>query len=419
MTYIGLNSGKGPAEGAYEAMKRLGVPLLVAVFAASACWPFSGDEVLAAMTLRREAGQVKILRAGEQITVRDTDVSVQPGDVIQTFKSGLAQVALEAGRTAWIAGSSAVITGAPEAQARIIDSQSLEGETGTVLAEAKATMMVRFGDTIATGTDSLFRIDDRAGSSRAASYEGDLRLRSPGQANVTVERLFEVQATAGELRSPQPYQLDPDDVFDSQRLRSIIELDQTIGRLTAGLASQLGGQRPDYAYFKALSGAKNVSAIKQHLKRPTIELLTGYAIAANVDRIGFGTALEQAFTYRDDGGSWGVVAGIVGSDPKLLVSDLTDIIRGTGAVAGGAGDTPEFTVAAAVAAGTGGPPGGSDLGDGGSDPGDGPDEKEPKEDSEPPPEPKECTDTANCAKEDIEEAIFGEPSPSPTSILDI
>ncbi|MCA1708461.1 MAG: hypothetical protein LC808_36350, partial [Actinobacteria bacterium] len=68
-------------------MKKLTIPLILCLFAGAACWPFDGEEALAAMTLRRAGGgKVEILRASEKpIIVGQEDVAVQPGDVIRTY----------------------------------------------------------------------------------------------------------------------------------------------------------------------------------------------------------------------------------------------------------------------------------------------------------------------------------------------
>src|SRR5688500_3371744 len=197
ISYIGLKWTKGHPDKK-EAMKRLAIPLVMCLFAGTACWPFGGEETLAAMTLRNAGGgRVEIMRASEKepISVRDEDVAVQPGDVIRTYGGGLAQVALEGDRVAWVGGRKQVTAGVPEAQMRIIGPTSVETQTGTVMAEAADPMKVQFGDAVASGTDSVFRVDRRAGAARAASYEGTVRVSAPGEANVTLDRLYEAPAT--------------------------------------------------------------------------------------------------------------------------------------------------------------------------------------------------------------------------------
>ena len=410
-------------------MKRLAILLVMCFFAGAACWPFDGEEKLAAMSLRSEGGgKVQILRKGEEaITVRDEDVSVRAGDIIRTYNGGLAQVALEGERAAWVGGRKQPSAGVPEAQMHILSTTSVETETGTVMAEATDPMKVHFGDAVATGSNGIFRVDRRAGAARAASYKGTVRVTAPGEADVVLDRLFEAPATASDLRPAQPYRLDPDDPFDGRQLDGVIELENTLGLISQGLVTQLGRQKPSLSYFRAFADGKNVEPMKKHLRRPAIDLLLGFTIAINTKSLSFGNALDTAFENRDDGGSWGVVAEIVGSDPKLLVADLNNIIDASRIVAGG-NEGPVFDAAAAQDASSGNvaPPrdggGGTDPGPGPGDPGD----KDPGGGGgggDDPEEPEDCDSSLECTLNDAGDELPGgggdpDPEPSPSNILD-
>lgn len=412
-------------------MKKISLLLVACMFSGVACSLFSGEEAQPDMTVRRESeeGKVEILRAGERIQVGASDEPIQPGDVVRTYKGALAQVALEGERAAWIGGTEQVVDGAPDAEMRIIDTTSVESETGTVLAEADEAMKVRFGDATATTSDGVFRIDRRAGSARAGSLSGTVRLGAPGEPNVTLPRLYEASATANDFRASQPYRLDPEDPFDAQRLESIITLEGELSQLSAGFANQLSGnQRPSLGYFRVLANGKDVSAMRPYLKRATIELLLGFTVATNTDEQPFSQAIRDAFRHRDAGGSWGIVAAILRSQPKALIADLSDIIVGSGAVAGGEGDTAQFDLAAAEAAQTGEAPPTVDDGnpsdprvpddpDRPDDPDpDDPDPDDPNDDEEP---AEDCTDGIDCTQEEVRERIVPQPDPSPSDFIDL
>ena len=406
-------------------MKRLALPLVMCLLATAACWPFDGEEELAAMTLRKAgSGKVQILRASEDaINVGSEDVAVKPNDVIRTFDGGLAQVALEGERLAWIGGHEQPTKDVPEGQMQILSTTSVEAETGTVMAEATDPMKVHFGDAVASASESIFRVDRRAGAARAASYEGTVRVTAPGETNVVLDRLFEAPATASDLQPAQPYRLDPADPFDGRQLQDVIELENDLGLISQGLVTQLGRQKPSLGYFKSFADGKNVNPLRKHLDRPAIDLLLGFTIAINAKPLSFGEAIDSAFENRDNGGSWGVVSEIVGSEPKLLLADLNNIIDASRIVAGG-NEEPVFTAAAAQDASSGNvapprddgggtdpppdpDPGDTDPGGGG---GQGPDEPE---------EPEDCDSVVEC---EIREALPGEqdpePEPSPSNILD-
>lgn len=406
-------------------MKRLAIPLVMCLLAAAACWPFDGEEELAAMTLRKAGGgKVQILRASEDaINVGSEDVAVEPNDVIRTFDGGLAQVALEGERLAWISGHKQPTKNVPEGQMQILSTTSVEAETGTVMAEATDPMKVHFGDAVASAGESIFRVDRRAGAARAAAYEGTVRVTAPGETNVVLDRLFEAPATASDLQPAQPYRLDPADPFDRQQLRDVIDLENDLGLISQGLVTQLGRQKPTLGYFKSFAEGKNVNPLRKHFERPAIDLLLGFTIAINAKPLAFGEALDSAFEYRDNGGSWGVVSEIVGSEPKLLLADLNNIVDASRIVAGG-NEEPVFTAAAAQDASSGNVAPPTDGG-GGTDPDPGPDpgDQDPGGGGDPgpdePEEPEDCDSVVEC---EIREALPGgqdpEPEPSPSNILD-
>lgn len=410
-------------------MRKISIPLVMCLLAGVACWPFDADDALAAMTLRKvNKGRVEIVRGMERIDVEVDDVPVQPGDVVRTFEGAIAQVALEGDRLAWVGGTKQVVQGGPSGQMQIVDTMSVETETGTVMAEASEPMEVSFGDAVATAENATFRIDRRSGSSRAASYTGTVRVTAPGEARVSLDRLMEVPATAGDLRAPQPYRLNPEDPFDKQRLENVIDLESSLGQLSAGFANQLGRQKPDLSYFRALSGGKDVSVMRRYLRKPAIDLVVGFTVADNARGFRFPDAVKRAFRYRDDGGSWGIVAAMLRSQPRALLADLQDIVVGSRVVAGGTGNDPQFTVAAAQAAalGTAPPPGGGGSTDpdpnqpppdgGGGGGGDGGGGGGGGDEGEDPEEPDECTSGAQCDVQEVRDRIL--PSPSPTSIVE-
>lgn len=404
-------------------MKKLSIPIAICLLAGVAFWPFDGEQALAAMSLRKKGeGKVEILRGTEPIEVGTDDVPVEPGDLIRTYKGAQAQVALEGDRVAFLGGVGAALTGGPAAQMRIIDTKSVETETGTVVAEAKEPMEVVFGDATARSDNGVIRIDRRSGSARAAAYAGRAMLSAPGEANIELDRLMESPATASDLRPPQPYQLNPDDAFDSLHLLDVIELEQRLGQISLGLESQLGPQKPNLDYFRALAGGKDVSALKPYMNRPTIELLLGFTVASNTDELGFAPALRQAFGHRDQGGTWGVIAAILRSVHRALVADLTSIAVSTNAVAAGAGENAQFTVAAAQEATEGGiapvePVPGDDPGGEDPEPPDDPggEDPEPPDDEEP---AEDCSSSAECGVDDVRERFLPSPDPSPTDFLD-
>ncbi|MEA2476146.1 MAG: hypothetical protein QOC87_345, partial [Actinomycetota bacterium] len=294
--------------------------------------------------------------------------------------------------------------------------------TGSVLADASEPMQLTFSGIEADASHAQVRIDQGSSSSRAASYSGDVRLSSPGQPRITVPRLFQVASAASALRSAQPYRLNDNDPWDATYLKDVVSLDQDLTPLITGLQRQLGRSRPNLAYFQALAGSRDVSAVTPYLHRKTSDLLTAFEIALRVKKGSFKTALKRAFHLFDSGARWAVAAAIMNVKFDTLLASLQDVVLGTGAVAGGSGKAAAFTVAAANSARTGntgpatGPqaPGGNNPrsgnpGDGGSggNPGDGGSGGNPR----PEPTPTACNNLS-CQIP----TVF--PSATPTSLLE-
>lgn len=395
-------------------MKRIAIPLALALFAATACWPFASDEQ-GDMTVKKVsgAGRVEILRDGETIAVSDPE-PLEIGDVVSTSGSALARVKLV---------GEDIVNVADDTEVRIESTKAIEGplHTGSLVADTKGAMRVEFSGVAATSSGGVFRIDKGVASVRAGTYSGSWRLETPGQPRVALSKLFEVQAAASALRGREPYRLDPSDSWDRVYLKDLVALDEDLTPLARGLQSQLGGSRPDLLYFRALA-KQDVGFMKRYLSRPTIDLLTAFVIA-NHSPGPMGPDFVRAFRLADDGAEWPVVAGILDASFDPLVAELSNIAAATGAVAGGTGNQAVFSVAAAEAVNDAGPgdavvvpPGDDNPGNGGDDdPNIGGGGDDP--DVQPSESPDDCSSGPECDVKDVIDKV-PKASPSPTSLLD-
>jgi hypothetical protein len=377
-----------------------------------------GDEDIAQMTIARLSGNVEVLRDGETIEVKD-GTALEPGDFISTDSEGLAKLRVAGERRAWLDYSSRVA---------VVDDTTLESRSGNMRAAAgtKDELEVIFDGISAVAKGANFRIDQGFGSARAGSYAGELELTQPGQPRLLIDPLFQASVAAGQLPvSVKPYQFSAEDDWDADFLKDELALDLTLTQLGDGLASQLGRSRPKLGYFKSLAG-KNVSFMRGDMRRPTKDLLIGFAVADNVKGASLASSFALAFDYRDAGGRWGIIASILDASPKALLADLGSIITASGVVAGGGDEAePQFTLAAAAEAGgapapagTSGTSGTSVTDDGNTTTGDdkptggeGP-TKEPKEPKEP---ANDCSSGPECDLQEIGDKLPNpNPSPSPT-----
>jgi hypothetical protein len=387
---------------------RRGSALLASLvlFSGAGCGLFSDDQ-LPPMTLERVDGHVQVLRGSEEIVV-EGQFSIEPGDVIQTMKDGLADFSLEGDRQ---------IKLAPRTRVRVTSTSAIESLEGSLLAETAESTRVRFGTIEARSSDGTFRIDTGFASVRAASFDGDLGLTVAGEPPLTVKPFFEARVAANDLPgTTSPYQLDPGDVFDRDHLSKWVELDRTLNQLGDGLANQLGRQRPPLAYFRDLADGANVSFMRPYLRRPANELLIGLSIAEN-SKSGLRPSFEDAFDYVDQGAVWGIVAAILrADDTRAVVAGVRGAIEAAGTVAEGEGSEPDFVTASDSSSGAvdgvDDSGGGGGSGGGGSEPdGDGEEPREPDEPS-PPPE-DECENPVECTLE----GVGIEASPTPTEVI--
>jgi hypothetical protein len=393
-------------------MKKLALALCLALFAATACWPFDDDAPLTEMTLALQRGVMEVLRGEELIEVSDR-LSIEPGDVIQGSSGALARLRLEGGRILHLAGFGSKL------DVRIVAPDEIEGRSGNVLADTNETTTVTFGQIEATASNAMFRLDRGIASTRASSYEGEVRLTAPGEPTLDVGRLRQVAVAADDLPAdPQPYRLDTEDYWDKLFLKNLVDLQGNIEQLAVGFQNQLGDSRPGVAYFKALAGGRDASFIRPYLRRASsVNLLIAFNIALRVQKMSLKAAFRKTFGLFERGASWGVVADIMGVTPRILIASLERIVES--ATRGRGPQDPEFTVAAAEDASSPGstsssdsPPssGGGGGGDGNTGGGGGGDEPPPKDPEDP---EDDCDNAVDCTVQDI----LPDESPSPSPFL--
>lgn len=387
--------------------KQLAILLTIGLFgSAVAYFVAQGRDEIGEMQLQAVAGDVRIERDGEIIEFSD-EATIEIGDVIRTGSGGEAQLRLTGDRRAWLA---------PHSRVLVADITSLSVLSGDLLAEAQESMLVSFDGIDASASGARFRVDQGAGAARAASYEGEILLSSPGQPRLEIDTLFEAQITAGRLPSrPKPLQVR-EDTWDLQHIGDVIELDDQLTSRGNGFESQLGKERPGTAYFRRVAG-RPVPFMRPVLRRPVKDLLIGFTIAAN-GKGSLKRGVKETFRLRDDGGRWGVVAAIRQAQAKALLADLGSMIVATGVVGGPARTADgqaDFTLAAA---GSGsGAVGSTSSGPSGSttDDSTGPTGGTKDGDEEP---PSDCGSSTECWQQDIEKQIpslpGSSPSPSPS-----
>jgi hypothetical protein len=261
--------------------------------------------------------QVTVNRGGEALNVTDR-FAVEPGDLIVTGDAG-ARLQL-AGLRSVIIGSNAEVSVAGEAD--------LELFAGSLLVRAVERISVDMGDVDALVRGGRFRIERLPAFEAAATYEGVLTLSEPGEEPVTVRPLFQSAVVAGEALPASPYEFDTDDPWDRLYLDQAIDLDEKLERFSSSLSTQIDSGDLDQ-FLRAVPDG-DVSAVEPYVGtgvRPAPDLFIAAAIALNDPEGSFGTAFERSFALRDEGGEWGIVAGIMGVPSQEVLVSLEKLVN--------------------------------------------------------------------------------------------
>ena len=407
-----------------KVMRHWALPLAIVVLAGAACGPFAPEQTQSEMSLKQVSGTVEIIRSGNTITVGD-ETDIEPDDVIRTSgRDALAKLRLEGDRQLQLKGRGSTIVDSPT---------SVEVQTGEVLVRAEEVTSVLVDRVEAQASAAQFRVDGGLGSARVSSYSGTVALESPGQQVLDIRSFFEATVSTGVIpQSSRPYRMQHDDPWDALILQEWVSLEDELKVLSNSLTNNLGGDRPDVAYFSGLAGGEGAGFVRSFLDRRVADLLIGFTVANNSDS-SLKQAFQRAFSLFDEGATWGITSAIMDVEPRPLLAQLGRTILRTGVVVAGGPQTggASFSLAAADLSASGGSiqppalgggptspgdsPGGSDPG-GGGDPGGGdPGGGDPGGGGGD--DPEKCqSGVLQCTVNDLTDPS---PEPSPSSILDL
>lgn len=357
-------------------MRPLPILMTVALLAASC-----GDSSVApleSMQVQRtsEDGAVEVRRGTETIEV-EGGFDIEPGDVVATSGGGTAQLRL---------GGDRRIELAPGSSLEVLDDDSVESISGSLLVSTGPPTDVSFSGARAAASDGDFRVDTRMTTTRVGSYGAKVIVSAPGEPRATLTSLFQASVAAGDVSRAMPYQFADDDEWDRKRLADVISLDEDLRRLAAGFENQLGRSRPDLDLYRDVTGRRDIRFMKPYLRRPPSDLVIGYVVANSS-----GDPLKEAFasvlSLRAADGAWGVIAAIEEVDSGPLVAQVEGLFLEQGGLASD-GDT------IAVASG---PSGGDNSGEGPTDDGGpGPGDDDPGDDPGPKPRPSPSPTPTEC-----------------------
>ena len=300
----------------------VGVPALLVLVAAVVVASRGADPAAATTRLRSVVDAVAHAADGSLLPV--TDGSPLPrGARLDTGRAGSAELRT-AGRTVYVGARSSVL---------VLDGVSEALGRGQVLVDARSGPRLALrteAGTVAAPAGSLTRVE-RGPLLRVGVYTGSAAVTADGrQATGLVPALHQVQVPYGGLpQRSTPLALTDGDRWERTLVRDLVTADRDLTELAAGLAGPDGSvvlSAAPAAYRRVLSPA--VTRGEQAL---------GLALGAAAT-LGGSTPQERIATVRSDrdaGGSWGVVAALVGA-PVGAVSRLLDGLLGPAAGAGSA-----------------------------------------------------------------------------------
>jgi hypothetical protein len=261
-----------------------------------------GGDVVAA----QPDGSPKRLAEGQEVPSGAVVTAGRDGAVLRTR-----------GRDTWLAGDAAV---------RVVDGARQELRSGFVMVDARRGPELELATSAAAVTTPVGAVSrvERGALLRVGAYAGEpLRVRAEGRrATVVVGRDHQVQVPAGGLPGRiTPLVLTPGDRYERALAAPLVRADEALTDVARRLDA---GGRPDVLVRTAFDGDLPDPALPA--TAPSSERTLAYLLA----RAAGGGELPARFAWvralRTDGGSWGVVADLVGAEVSEVAALLDELL---------------------------------------------------------------------------------------------
>lgn len=298
----------------------------------------AGAGASTATTLRSAVG-VLVTSAGVTSSGR-AGQTLRPGDVVTTGPRGAA-VLDTGGRLAWLAADSAFT---------VRDGTTETLDRGSVLVDSRSgpPVTVRVGSlTVSPQSGSAVRVESTF-ALRIGVVVGSAQVDSPGRA-VTVPALRQLLATALALpMGPLPPLQLRDDQAEKSVAPGLVSDDEYL--LAEGRELDSGAQ-PATALLTA--AYRVVPSFVVASGEPASESLLPLLIAQSAGgNRGLPARYARVSRLREQGGSWGVVAHLVGASALRTTPELARLLLAAGPATTGSGTGAAVGNAATVAAGS-------------------------------------------------------------------
>jgi hypothetical protein len=306
MTGKSLDAGQNGRSAGASGLAVLAAGSMLAALGLSAC----GPDVAGAATVVRSARAATLELAGGVSRAATDGMTVPRGATVRTAPGGSVSL-VAAGRTVLL-GSQTAVT--------VLDGEREQLRAGLVMVDARRSpgLALDAGPaTVQTPRGGLSRVE-RGALLRAASFRNTLTVRATGRkASAEVTRLHQVQVPDGGL----PGRVTPlaltRDGWERRYALDLVTADTDLTALADGLDTDAASGD---AVLRALPASYAASPAPGE---PRSETALAFVVAkASKNKDGYATVRG----LRRDGGSWGVVAALVGANIATVSAALDAIL---------------------------------------------------------------------------------------------
>jgi hypothetical protein len=289
------------------------VGLAVVLLAGLVVAAFRPGTASAATVLLRGAGVAVELPGGERAPLAEGD-EVPRGAVVTAGRSGA--VLRTRDRDTWLSGGAVL---------QVLDGARQGLREGFVMVDARRGPGLELTTSAAVVTaprGSVARVE-RGALLRVGSYTGDaVRVRAvERRARVDVDAAYQVQVADGGLPGrTTPLVLTPGDAYERALAADLVMTDEAL----TDLGRRLDTGRPERVVRAAV--ATDLPTVEAPVEgAPASERALAYLLARAVDG-SLPERFAQVSGLRSDGGSWGVVAALVGAEVERVSGLLEQLL---------------------------------------------------------------------------------------------
>ena len=271
------------------------------------------SSVAAAPTALRGVLDAVVVHADGSSRPATDGLTVRPGDVVRTGRDGRAELVTQ-DRVVYVGSQAAV---------QVVDGAHQVLRVGSVVADAQhgPGLDLQVASLDVTAPQGSAVRAERSVTSRIAALAGSADVRSSAGRHLTIDALFQAIVGGDALPdSTTPLRLTDDD-GEAHAVPALVRDDETLN----GLARGIDSTGPSTARVVAAGWSGPALTAPRGVGRS--ERLLPAVIAASGSGAGARVRYGRAVDYRKAGGSWGVIARLLGVGAQNVVATLAAFER--------------------------------------------------------------------------------------------